>query len=323
MLFGAKLGDNAMPPRNEVNQMYEIDKTRKHFVPQMYLRGFSRANSADQIYTFDKHYPMEGIEIRSIRNVEVSKDAYSVENDKILTERETVWAEMLRNLKQYHAGELNAYIDDQMGSARLRQSLARFVVDSALRSQGLRERMQPLMRASLLLHDRQEAAALEDSIAQEPGLEHELRLTHSLVGKMTHRDNFRKRPAVLLDPFLRGEEGERYYEWYEQGSWRFDEPPDDRTFITSDIPSTTFILGPEPQYENWMWFFMPISGKLHLTGLCGDARLETGSIPRSGELDDKQMDIINVSVYRCAQRNVYSSSVEELDRIIRLSVDVA
>ena len=303
--------------------MYGIDKTRKHLVPQMYLRGFSRTNNADQIYTFDKHRPMKGIEIRSIHNVEVSKDAYSVENDKILTERETVWAEMLGNLKQYHVGELNAYIDDRIGSARLRQWLAGFIVDSALRSQGLRERMQPLMRASLLSHDRQEAAALEDSIAQEPSLEHELRLTHSLVGKMTHRDNFRKRPAILLDPFLRGEEGERYYEWYEQGSWRFDEPPDGRTFITSDIPSTTFILGPEPEYENWMRFSMPLSGKLHLTGLCGDARLEAGSIPGSRELDDKQVDRINVSVFRCAQRNVYSSSVEELGRIIRLAADVA
>ena len=303
--------------------MYEIDKTRKHFIPQMYLRGFSRASNADQIYTFDKHSPMKGVEIRSIRNVEVSRDAYSVENDKILTERETVWSEMLSNLKQYHVDELNAYINDRKRSARLRQWLARFVVDSALRSQGLRERMQPLLRESLLLYDRQEAAALEASIAQEPGLECELRLADSLVGKMTHRDNFRKRPAILLDPFLRDEEGERDYEWYEQGSWRFDEPTNGRTFITSDVPSTTFILGPEPEYKNWMWFFMPLSDKLHLTGLCGDARTETGSIHGSGEKDDKQMDGINVSVFRCAQRNVYSSSVEELDRIIRLAADVA
>ena len=303
--------------------MYEIDKTRKHFVPQMYLRGFSQANDVDQIYTFDKRCPMKGIKIRSIRDVEVSRDAYSVENDKILTERENVWSEMLSNLKQCHAGELNAYIDDRIVSARLRQWLARFVVDSALRSQGLRERMQPLLRASLLLYDRQEAAALESSIAQEPGLEHELHLADSLVGKMTHRDNLRKRPAILLDPFLRGEEGERHYEWYEQGSWRFDEPPDGRTFITSDIPSTTVLLGPEPHRENWMRFSMPLSAKLHLMGLCGDAQLEAGSIPGPGELDDKQMDRINVSVFRCAQRNVYSSSDQELDRIIRLSDTVA
>ncbi len=303
--------------------MYDIDKTRKHLVFQRYLRGFSQADNADQIYTFDKHCPMQGIEIRSIRNVEVSRDAYSVENDKILMERENVWARILDTLKASNVDELNAYIDDRMGSARLRQWLARFVVDSALRSQGLHERMQPLLSESLPSHDRQEAAALEDYIAQQPGLERELHIIHSLVGKMTHRDNFRKRVAILLDPFLRGEEGERYYEWYEEGSWRFDEPTNRRTFITTDIPSTTFLLGPEPHRENWMWFFMPLSADLHLMGLCGDARLEAGSIPGSGELDDKQMDGINVSVFRCAQRNVYSSSVEELDRIIRLAADVA
>ncbi len=303
--------------------MYELDKTRKHFVPQMYLRGFSHANNADQIYMFDKHRPMKGIEIRSIHDVEVSRDAYSAGNDKILTERETVWSEMLSNLRQCYVGELNVYIDDRIGSARLRQWLARLIVDSALRSQGLRERMRAFLSESLLLYDRQETAALEGSIAQEPGLEHKLRLIHSLVGKITHRDNFRKRVAVLLDPFLRGEEGERYYEWYEQGSWRFDEPPNGRMFITSDIPSTTFLLGPEPHRENWMWFFMPLSAKLHLMGLCGDARLEAGSISGSGDMGDKQVDSLNLRVFESAHRNVYSSSVEELDRIIRLAADVA
>ena len=287
------------------------------------MRGFDRAEKSNQVYVFDKLQTAKGIQLRSITDVEVSRDAYSVENDKILTERETVWSGILRNMKQCLVSELNAYIDDRVASARLRQWLARFVVDSALRSQGLRERMRPFLTNSFLSLDMEIAATLEESIVQEPSLEDEFRLIHSLVGDMTHSDDFRKRVAILLAPFLRGEEGERYCEWYEQGSWRFDAPPNGRTFITSDVPSTTLLLGKGPSYENWMWFAIPLSNKLRLMGRCGDARLEAGLIPRSDELDDDQMDAINGIAFRHAQRNVYASAKEELGRAIRLATTVA
>lgn len=303
--------------------MYQVDKTRKHYNSQMYMKGFARPDHSDQVYVFDKRQADKGILFRSVGNVEVSRDAYSVKHDQILTERETVWSEILRTLEHSQVSELNDYISDRVGSTRLRQWLARFVVDSALRSQGLRERMKPFLTESFISLDRQIAAILEDSVVQEPSLEHELRLIDSLVGGMTHRGDLRKQVAILLAPFLCGEEGERYYEWYEQGSWRFDEPPIGRTFITSDVPSTTLLLGRESQYENWMWFAIPLSKKLRLMGLCGDARRETGLIPRPAELDDDEMDAINGIVFRHAERNVYASSKEELERAIRLAADVA
>lgn len=68
---------------------------------------------------------------------------------------------------------------------------------------------------------------------------------------------------------------------------------------------------------------MPLTDDLRLTGFCGDARLDSGLIPRSVELDDTEMDVINGSVFRNAERNVYGSSKEELDRIIRLAATVA
>ena len=107
--------------------MYKVDKTRKHYNSQMYMRGFSRAENTNQVYVFDKLQTAKGIQVRSIRDVEVSKDAYSVVSDNILTERETVWSEILRTLKRCQVGELNDYISDRVGSARLRQWLARFL----------------------------------------------------------------------------------------------------------------------------------------------------------------------------------------------------
>ena len=52
--------------------IFEVDKTRKHFVPKLYLRGFSLKNHPDQIYVFDKDNPQAGVAVRSIENVEVS-----------------------------------------------------------------------------------------------------------------------------------------------------------------------------------------------------------------------------------------------------------
>ena len=51
--------------------MFEIDKTRKHFVPRLYLRGFCLDNRPEQIYAFDKANPQAGVVVRSIENVEV------------------------------------------------------------------------------------------------------------------------------------------------------------------------------------------------------------------------------------------------------------
>ena len=299
--------------------MYEIDKTRKHYVPQMYLRGFSVPDNPKQIYVFDKQRPEASIEVRSIHDVEVSRNAYSVTNDKLLSERESVWSGILDTVKRSEVTELNLYLADRERSSKLRAWLARFVVDSAIRSRGLRERVwkeSEEMRHTL----REEAeAAIEEEIKQNPASERELRHAISLLGDITHFDNEQKYAAVILDPFLRGNEGEKRYRWYEEGSWRFYSATEGRKFITSDIPSTSLLLGPEPQYRNWMWFSMPLSAGLQLFGMCGDARIESGLAPTVNELRERDMDLANMCVLENARRFIYSSSRREITRAVERS----
>ena len=301
--------------------MFEIDKTRKHFVPKFYLRGFCLDNRPEQIYAFDKHNPHAGATIRSIENVEVSRDAYSVANDVILRQREDRWSRILQTLKGKKASELNELISDRETSATLRAWLARFVVDSKLRSRGFREHMREPAK-EIRLQFREKVEAIEaDFRARFPDLEDQWQVTFPMFKEMVGVYSDRKFEALRIDPFLRGEEGEKRYRWYEEGSWRFDEALDGRRFITADIPSNSLLLGPEPEYRNWMWFVIPLTAELKLMGMCGDARLEGGLAPRMVEMSEREMDLANVCVFQSAERFVYASSEAEILRASKLSVE--
>ena len=294
--------------------MFEIDKTRKHFVPKLYLRGFCPDSRPEQIYVFDKDNPQAEVAVRSIENVEVSRDAYSVANDAVLQEREDQWAEILRTLKGQRASELNELIADREKSATLRAWLARFVVDSKLRSRGLREQMREPVKEMRLRFGEEIEAIEADFRARFPDLSEQLQDMVSLFREMAGIDSDRKFEALRMAPFLRGEEGEKRYRWYEEGSWRFDEALDGRKFITSDIPSNSLLLGPEPEYRNWMWFTMPLSAESRLMGMCGDARVESGLAPRMVKMSEREMDLANVCVFQSAERFVYASSEAEILR---------
>ena len=294
--------------------MFEIDKTRKHFVPKLYLRGFCPDNRPEQIYVFDKDNPQAEVAVRSIEKVEVSRDAYSVANDGVLQEREDQWAEILRTLKGQRASELNELIADREKSATLRAWLARFVVDSKLRSRGLREQMREPVKEMRLRFGEEIEAIEADFRARFPDLSEQLQDMVSLFREMAGIDSDRKFEALRMAPFLRGEEGEKRYRWYEEGSWRFDEALDGRKFITSNIPSNSLLLGPEPEYRNWMWFTMPLSAESRLMGMCGDARVESGLAPRMVEMSEREMDLANVCVFQSAERFVYASSEAEILR---------
>ena len=299
--------------------MFEIDTTRKHFVPKLYLRGFSLSNRPEQIYVFDKKRPEAAVAVRSISNVEVSRDAYSVTNDAILTERERAWSQLLNTLKELSISELNELISDRAESSTLRACLARFVVDSKLRSRGFREQMSESVKA-IRLQFRATLEAMEaDYLARFPDLSEQWQVIFPLVREMTGAHSDRKFKAIRIDPFLRGEEGERRYGWYEDGSWQFYAAPEDRKFITSDMPSNSLLLGPEPQYRNWMWFVMPLTAELRLFGMCGDARLESGLAPGVEEIGDREMDLANICAFQSAQRFVYASSETEILRASHLS----
>ena len=212
--------------------MFEIDKTRKHIVPKLYLRGFCLDDRPRQIYVFDKDSPQAGVIVRSIENVEVSRDAYSAANNAILQERENQWARILKALKGQSASELNELISDREKSAALRAWLARFVVDSKLRSRGFRQQMREPV-TEMRLQFREDFETIEaDFRARFPDLGEQWQVLFPLFKEMAGIDSDRKFEALQIDPFLRGEEGEKWYRWYEEGSWRFDEAIEGRQFIT-------------------------------------------------------------------------------------------
>ena len=125
--------------------MFEIDNTRKHFLPQLYLRGFCRQDKKGKIpyiYVYDKKAPDKCIESRSIEKVEVSRDAYSIRVDNFNKQRESAWGNILNHLKDTSTTELNELIADRELSAPLRAWLADFATSISLRSRGLRERLK-------------------------------------------------------------------------------------------------------------------------------------------------------------------------------------
>lgn len=292
--------------------MFEIDRTRKHFVPKLYLRGFGLSGRPEQIYVFDKENPHQGVRVRSLNNVEVSKDAYSVAHDAILTERERQWSTILRSLKERRVDELNDFISDRKRSASLRAWLARFVVDSKLRSHGFREQMREPMEAMRLQFRARLEAMEADFRDQHPELAEQCEVVFPLLREMVGVDNHRQFEAIGVSPVLRGEEGERMYKWYEEGSWRFDAALEGRKFITSDTPSNSLLLGPEPEYHNLMWFVMPLTAELQLIGNCGDFRVESGHAPREVEMSEREMDLANKCMFESAERFVYASSKTEI-----------
>ena len=294
--------------------IFEIDNTRKHYIPQMYLRGFSLPNNPKQIFMFDKQNPEMGVQVRSIHDVEVDRNAYSVEKDKILARRESIWSQILTEIRDSDTPELNSHIADREESANLRAWLARFVVDSRIRSRPYRDRVwNELAGTRRTIRERTERK-IEEVIQEHPESERELRYLVSILNDVTHIGHDKRHAAIILDPFLRDEEGQSEYRLYEEGSWRFFSAFGDRKFITSDIPSASYRLGDEPQFRNRMWFHMPISADLRLIGLLGDARTESGLAPTVRELSERDMDLANACVFQNAERFIYSPSEREIVR---------
>ena len=293
---------------------FEIDSTRKHFVPKFYLRGFGLNDSPEQIYVFDKQNPTAGVRVRSIEKVEVSKDAYSIANDSLISQREQEWSSLLLYIRQRNANDLNRLILDREDSAEFRRGLASFVVDTRRRSRGARAGVRELLK-DIRLQLQQGLADSADTIVREnPELMDQLPDGLREAERQLGLDNDRRFAAIYLEPIVDDDLDNPHYKWHQDGSWGFDDALEGREFITSDIPSHSLLLGPEPQYSNWMFFIMPLSKTLQLTGLCGDARSPIGFFPRVGEMGDREMDLANLCIFKSAARFVYGSSESEILR---------
>ena len=304
--------------------MFDLDNTRKHFLPQFYLRGFSRQGKKGKIphmYLFDKKAPDKGIESRSIEKVEVSKDAYSIRIDNFNKHRESAWGDIFNHLRDTSASELNELIADREQSAPLRAWLVDFAISISLRSRGLRERLKETSLEnwnSLQREINKIFAEMDDeALAEETGATKEE--IKRIVMRSSHADDYEKWLAVTIRP-SRAKEDE-INKVLEEGTWRFENPPTPRKLLLSDIPSTILRLGPE--YPNWIYFQVPINETLLLIGHCGDARLETGLLPGSSQMSEEMIDLRNSTTLEDSEQFVFSSSKDEITRAIEQTKDEA
>ena len=299
--------------------MFEIDNAQDHFVPRMYLKRFSLPDETDKVYVFDKQNPRAGVVKRSIRKVERSRDAYTIEADRFLKELEGTWNNILDFLERKDVAWLNECLIDRQASAPLRSWLARFVVISATRSRGLRERMTDELEVTRVRMKGWLDAHFADFLKRYPDRAEEMNVAAQVVREVTNVDSKRKWQATMLNPLQRGEKGERFYRDYEEGSWRFYVAADGRRFITSDIPSLSLLLEGEPLHSNSISFVMPLTDELELTGWCGDLRSESGLAPTVDTRGEEGMDLANVCAYQNAHQYVYASSKLEIERAVARS----
>ena len=256
--------------------------------------------------------------MRSITNVEVSRHAYSVEHDDMLQQREAMWGRMFSDFATRTAAELNEYIADRQSSMSFRLWMACFVIETKLRSRGLREELHEVMHEQWL--------TLQEFLRQR---EVEFAATYPedykkhnnyfpVLREITGASDERVYKAIMADPFLRSEEGHKRYTEIAEGSWRFDGTIKDRSYITSDIPSTLLTLGSKPEHRDYHWFTLPINSRLLLTGRWGQWRLSSELQTTARTIDDTSVDLINKAIFNNAQRWVYGSSEDELIRAANL-----
>lgn len=297
----------------ESEGFFDINKHQDHDVPRFYLRGFC-VPGTEQLYFYDKAAPDKGIRKTNVGNVAKSRMAYSVYNDKILSDKENMWSVILSRLRDTPAKELNALLSDKSdGNKNFRLWLAQFIVDSKLRSLGQREvlskngiwdlgseiaefeRGMAELESGLLdaCDDPKEYAHLEDGV--------------SLVKDLVGLEDVRKFCAIWLQPFLSGNNVDMY-DTVADGSWLFDDAPSGRKFVTSDIPSQLLSLGSEPEFREYMYGFMPMSDVLMWRGFMGMAAINNNTAP-------VDVDYTNDFFYRHAHRFVFSSSKDELERL--------
>ena len=293
---------------------FEIDNTRKHFVSQFHLREFAIPNRPKQIYVLDKQRPEAGVFIRSIRDIEVSRYTDTVFNDRFLQKREDMWAKLIREAKGSLVRELNDFLRDREHSAGVRLWFATFIVESLIRSRGFRETQKAETQVMREQAQQFTNELVSSYIARYPEWEKELEILAALSSEMFGYDDERVFEALHSPPGLSGDEGMAMYKELADGSWRFDAASQGRSFITSDIPSTILALGSESQLRNFMWFIMPLTPQLVLTGEYGTARQASGLAIRTVEIGDKQMDAINGTAVRHSHRYLYGASEQELLR---------
>ena len=300
----------------------EIDNTRKHYEPQLYLQGFTIPETS-QVYVFDKQYPERDVYVTSIGNVSDSRRAYTVENDKHLTERESVYAEMLKTLLTHMETVGDCSAEDIKGWGHALPWFADFVLTSSLRSSGRLSPDNPLMQELY-------ADALERNSEfwelQDP--EFMKRLSASLQSHGSNLDEFRKFMdevsglddirrwiPLTIDPVGRTPLFDEIRELLDEGKWTFHRVNTDSRLITGDNPVIGRRLGPKPEHQNFVYWYMPLSASVLVAVTSGDF-VDRNLVAGLYE-NQRQVESQNLIQFENSTRFVYSSSKDELDRAMR------
>ncbi len=306
---------------------FEIDKTRKHYEPRFYLRGFSPDGHAlrDKVHVFDKYRPEFGVKLRSVENVSVSRHAYTMTDDAHLTALEVGFKICLDFIVRRVEKDGDFPIRTQKGSGDLLGWMANFLLISLLRSSGNRSPDNPAMQSLFQESARQFKGRLDK--LRLTNLEWEKELRKNGLEYETLRDQFleefgleniRKFIPIFVDPLGRSSANREILSLIKEGSWRFYRAAQGRSFITSDRPATSFRLGLEPEYRDFIMWGMPLSKNVAVSVLCGDGSDPTGTYPLRGVYEiEKHLDMYNMCQYAVAHRFVYASSKNELIRACR------
>ena len=297
----------------KVPSSFDVDTTKKHYLPQFYLEGFSF--DGRRLHVFDKEAPLDNAyRTTTVANAEKSWRAYSMRSDYYITERiEPGILGTLRIIRGNPVSEVNNHLLNSDGSDLLRQWLARFIVDFRLRSRGFRENDET--RTLHEIHRKTTEAFMEGQRAyigawlsaylSKKGSS--LEEYESMKRELLNVDNYPRWVATTLNPFVAGEDSTHFYDEYAAANMRLYEAPPGRQFICSDMPSTTLALGEE--YPDFLFF--DISVDKHRV-LCGNLRdAQSWDIVQESYTDD-DVDRANLLEFQHAHRFVYSPSMDEL-----------
>ncbi len=310
---------------------FEIDNTNKHYEPRSYLKRFELDDSSDRIWVYDKANPDRAPRLTNIGKVSVSRDAYTIRDDKFFTEvLEPGFEETLALVCPY----VEDHDDFPLKShPNVLSWMAMLLSVTQLRCSGRRSVSHPVIEG---IHEEDVRAnkdlwlemdkrfphfveILDDVLLERGATRQDLKDAFAGVSGVNSR---REWVAKKLDPIGKSEYHAQIRLALESGSWRFYKAPEGRNFISSDIPAVQIQLGSEPEYRDYWAWLMPLSKKICVSVLTGAAADPEGKYPVAGLFStDEGVNFFNSLLFGHAFRFAYSADKREIMRAARAAND--
>ena len=300
----------------------KIDNTRKHYEPQLYLQGFTIPDTS-RVYVFDRQQPQRDIYGTSISNVSVSRRAYTVENDNYLKEREAVYGKMLKTLLAHVGTVRDCKAEDINGWEHALPWFADFVLTSSLRSSGRLSPANPLMQELYAeaveknreFWDQQEPEFIEQLSTSLQAHGSNLEEFREFMDEMSGFEDIRRWIPLTIDPVGRTPLFDDIRKLLIEGNWTFHRVNTHSRLITGDNPVIGRRLGPKPEHQNFVFWYMPLSANVLVAVTSGD--FVDRNVVAGLYQNQRQVESQNLIQFENSTRFVYSASEHELDRAIR------